>query len=150
MAICSAKRINALTYNINGGAIDIHRRFGPGLFESVYHTCMEWELKDRGLKFLSGEVLPLSYKKRQIDAAFELDLFVEGLVVVEIKAVKQLAPIHDAQLLTYLKLTDAPIGLLMNFNVPLLTGGGIKRLVNPSHDIVSEDEFRELGVDHQQ
>ena len=137
MALFSLTRINTITYKINGGGIEIHRRFGPGLFESVYHTCMEWELEDRGLKFVSRQLLPVNYKGREIDAAFELDLFVENLVVVELKAVKELAPIHKAQLLTYLKLTDAPVGLLINFNVPVLTDG-IKRLVNPSHVLVNE------------
>lgn len=145
MALFSRSRLNTLTYKINGGAIEIHRRFGPGLFESVYHTCMEWELHDLGLKFTSNELLPLSYKGRQIDAAFELDLFVENLIVVELKAVKELAPVHEAQLLTYLKLTNAPLGLLINFNVPLLKDGGIKRLVNPAHTLV--DEFNPIEGD---
>ena len=137
MAQFSLTRINNLTYKINGSAIQIHRRFGPGLFESVYQTCMEWELEDRGIKFLSHQRLPLTYRGRQIDDAFELDLFVDSLVVVELKAVRELAPIHEAQLLTYLKVTDAPMGLLINFNVPLLTDG-IKRLVNPNHTLVNE------------
>ena len=144
MALFSQTRINNLTYKINGSAIEIHRRLGPGLFESVYQTCMEWELQDRGLKFLSRQHLPLTYKGRQIDDAFELDLFVEGLVIVELKAVRELAPIHEAQLLTYLKLTGAPMGLLINFNVPLLTDG-IKRLVNPNHTLV--DEFDPVARD---
>ena len=138
MALFSRSRLDTLTYRINGGAIDVHRRLGPGLFESVYHTCMEWELQDLGLKFVTRELLPLSYKGRQIDAAFEVDLFVESVIVVELKAVKELAPIHEAQVLTYLRLTNAPLGLLINFNVPLLKGGGIKRLVNPRHTLVDE------------
>ena len=138
MALFSLTRINNLTYNINGAAIDVHRRLGPGLFESVYHQCMEWELRDRGMKFLTRELVPLSYKGREIENAFEVDLFVENLIVVELKAVKQLAPIHEAQLLTYLRLLNAPVGLLINFNVPLLRDGGIKRLVNPAHTLVNE------------
>ncbi len=145
MGLFSLTRINNLTYKINGGAIAIHRRFGPGLFESVYHHCMEWELQDRGLTFVTHELLPLSYKGRQIDNAFELDLLVENLVVVEIKAVQELAPVHEAQVLTYLKLTNAPVGLLINFNVPVLRDGGIKRLVNPAHTLV--DEFNPIERD---
>jgi GxxExxY protein len=145
MALFSLTRINNLTYKIIGGAIEVHRRLGPGLFESVYHQCMEWELADRGLKFVTRELLPLTYKGRQIDDAFQVDLFVESLIVVELKAVKELAPIHEAQLLTYLKLTNAPLGLLINFNVPLLSGGGIKRLVNPAHTLV--DEFNPIERD---
>lgn len=145
MALHSLTRINNLTYKIIGGAIEVHRRLGPGLFESVYHQCMEWELADRGLKFVTRELLPLTYKERQIDDAFQVDLFVENLIVVELKAVKELAPIHEAQLLTYLKLTNAPLGLLINFNVPLLRDGGIKRLVNPAHTLV--DEFNPIERD---
>ena len=148
MALFSQTKINNLTYKINGAAIDIHRRLGPGLFESVYHRCMEWELTDLGLKFLTRQLLPLTYKGRQIDDAFELDLFVENLVVVEIKAVRELAPIHEAQLLTYSRLTNAPVGLLINFNVPLLRDGGIKRLVNPAHTLV--DEFNPIERDRHQ
>jgi GxxExxY protein len=138
MALFSKTRLDTLTYKINGGAIEVHRRLGPGLFESVYHTCMEWELQDCSLKFVTHELLPLTYKGRQVDAAFELDLLVEGLIVVELKAVKELAPIHEAQVLTYLRLTNAPLGLLINFNVPLLKDGGIKRLVNPAHTLVDD------------
>jgi GxxExxY protein len=138
MALFSKTRLDTLTYKINGGAIEVHRRLGPGLFESVYHTCMEWELQDCSLKFVTHELLPLTYKGRQVDAAFELDLLVEGLIVVELKAVKELALIHEAQVLTYLRLTNAPLGLLINFNVPLLKDGGIKRLVNPAHTLVDD------------
>jgi GxxExxY protein len=145
MGLFSLTRINNLTYKINGGAIAVHRRFGPGLFESVYHQCMEWELADSGLTFVTRQLLPLSYKGRQIDNAFEVDFFVENLVVVELKAVKELAPVHEAQVLTYLKLTNAPLGLLINFNVPLLKDGGIKRLVNPAHTLV--DEFNPIERD---
>jgi GxxExxY protein len=145
MALFSLARINNLTYKINGAAIEVHRRLGPGLFESVYHQCMEWELADRGLKFLTRELLPLTYKGRQIDDAFEVDVFVENLIVVELKAVKELAPVHETQVLTYLKLMNAPVGLLINFNVPLLSVGGIKRLVNPVHTLV--DEFNPIQRD---
>ena len=144
MALYSLSKINNITYKIRGAAIDIHRRFGPGVFESVYHKCMEWELRDRGLAFTSKQKLPLVYKGMELDAGFELDFFVEGLVVVELKCVKELAPVHEAQLLTYMKLTDAPLGLLINFNVPLVTDG-IKRLVNPKHELV--DVFNPIQRD---
>src|SRR5688572_22039030 len=144
MALFSLTKINTITYKIRGAAIEIHRRIGPGVFESVYHKCMEWELQDRRLAFTSKQQLPLIYKGRELDAGFELDFFVEGLVVVELKCVKELAPVHEAQVLTYLKLTGAPLGLLINFNVPLVTDG-IKRLVNPNHELV--DEFNPVRRD---
>ena len=103
---------------------------------------MAWELRQRNVKFVSEEPVPLVYKGIQLDAAFVLDLFVEGLVVVELKAVAEVAPVHEAQLLTQIRLTDAPIGLLINFNVPVLKEVGIKRKINENHELV--DKFNPL------
>ena len=91
MSLFSKTRINSVTHKIIGAAIEVHRRIGAGCFESVYHRCVEWELRQRGLKFVSEEPVPLVYKGTELDAAFVLDLFVEGLVVVELKAVAELA-----------------------------------------------------------
>ena len=137
MAQFPRSQINKITYAINGGAIEVHRRLGPGLFESTYQKCMEWELRDRGLSFSAGQPLPLEYKGLKIEQAYKVDLWVEGLVVVELKCVAELAPVHETQLLTYLKLTGAPIGLLINFNVPILKSG-IQRLLNKDHELVED------------
>ena len=142
MALFSRTRINAITHKIIGSAIEVHRRLGAGLFESVYHKCLAWELRQRKVTSVSEEPVPLVYKGEQLDAAFVLDLFVEGLVVVELKSVSELAPVHEAQLLTQVRLTDAPIGLLINFNVPVLREGGIKRKINENHELV--DEFNPI------
>ena len=137
MAIYSRARINAVTDAIIGAAIEVHRRLGPGLLESAYQKCMAHELKSRGITFRPAVTVPLDYKGVEIDAAYEIDLWVEDLVVVELKCVKEFAPVHLAQTLTYMKLTGAPIGLLLNFHVPLMRDG-IKRLLNPEHELVDD------------
>lgn len=137
MAQFPRSQINRITYAINGGAIEVHRRLGPGLFESTYQKCMEWELRDRGLSFSSGQPLSLEYKGLKIEQAYKVDLWVEGLVIVELKCVAELAPVHVTQLLTYLKLTGAPVGLLINFNVPILRSG-IQRLLNKDHELIED------------
>ena len=123
-------RHNAVTEAIIGAAIKVHRGLGPGLLESVYLACLIFELHRAGLRLKAQVRLPVRYEDVQIDCGFRLDLVVEDQVVVEIKSVKRLAPIHDAQVLTYLKLSGYPIALLINFNVPLLKQG-LKRRLNP-------------------
>lgn len=125
----SKSEINALTRQIIGAAIEVHRAFGPGLLESVYEDCMAIELKLRGLPFERQKPVALEYKGHQVGADLKIDLLVADLVVVELKSVAQLLPVHEAQLLSYLKLTGCPAGLLINFNVPVLKQG-IKRMVN--------------------
>jgi GxxExxY protein len=117
-----------LTAEVIGAAIEVHREMGPGLLESVYQKCMEWELRLRGLKCQAQVRLPLVYKGQAIDDEFVLDLFFPVQLVVELKAVEKLLPIHQAQLLTYMKLSRTPVGLLINFNVPVLKDG-LKRMV---------------------
>ena len=117
-----------LTAEVIGAASEVHREMGPGLLESVYQNCMEWELRLRGLECRAQVRLPLVYKGQAIDDEFVLDLFFPERLVVEMKAVEKLLPIHQAQLLTYLKLSKTPIGLLINFNVPVLKDG-LKRMV---------------------
>ena len=118
-----------LTGRIISAAIEAHRYLGPGLLESVYEQCLCRELHHRGIYFERQVNLPIDYKGYRIDSGYRLDLVVDHSVVVELKAVRQLERIHEAQLLTYLKLTGLTLGLLLNFNV-LLLKDGIKRLVN--------------------
>ncbi|MEM9915084.1 MAG: GxxExxY protein [Planctomycetota bacterium] len=118
-----------LTSKIIGAAIDVHRELGPGLLESAYEVCMFKELEARGLAVMAQVPVPVIYKGDRLDAGFRIDLLIEDQIVVEIKAVEQLLPVHTAQLITYLKLSHHEVGLLMNFNVPVLRDG-IKRIVN--------------------
>ena len=122
-------RLNQLTEQIIGAAIEVHRQTGPGLMESVYEECLCYELSQLGLAFQRQVHLPLSYKGINLDCGFKMDLLVEDSVVLELKTVDQLLPVHSAQLLTYLKLSGKKVGLLINFNESVLTKG-LKRLVN--------------------
>jgi GxxExxY protein len=119
---------SALTEQIIGGAIEVHRHWGPGLYEEIYEKSLYHELRLRHVRFDSQVRLPLVYKGEQVGDDLRLDLIVEGKVIVELKSVKSLEPIHEAQLLTYMKLTGCKIGLLINFNVPILKQG-IRRMV---------------------
>jgi len=121
-------RESDLTAQIIGGAIEVHKHWGPGLYEEIYEKSLYHELRLRHLGFESQIRLPLIYKGERVGEDLRLDLIVEGKVVVELKTVKALEPIHEAQLLTYMKLTGCRIGLLINFNVPALKQG-IKRMV---------------------
>ena len=120
--------INDLTSQIIAAAIEVHRELGPGLLESAYEECLCYELSLRGLEFQRQVPLPVRYKQVLLDCGYRIDLLVAKLVVVELKSVAALEPIHDAQLLTYLKLGGWQVGLLLNFNVPVLKDG-IRRLV---------------------
>jgi GxxExxY protein len=122
-------RFNQLTEQIIGAAIEVHRNTGPGLMESVYEECLCYELSRLGLAFQRQLRLPISYKGIKLDCGYKMDLLVEDSIVLELKTVDQLLPIHSAQLLTYLKLSGKKVGLLLNFNEPILTKG-LKRLVN--------------------
>ena len=123
--------VNQLTQHIIGAAIRVHREFGPGLLESTYAACLNMELRARKLRIESQVALPVVYHGLRLDVGYRIDMIVEDSVVVEIKAVESLAPIHRAQVLTYLKLKRCPVGLLLNFNVPVLKDG-IVRIVNAS------------------
>ncbi len=118
-----------LTGEIIGAAIEVHRHLGPGLLESTYQACLSRELELRGVPFEYEKPRPLEYKGVRLDWGYRLDLLVANSVVVEVKSVEALAPIHEAQLLTYLKLTGVKIGLLLNFNVVVLKSG-LRRLVH--------------------
>ena len=118
---------DTLTEEIIGAAIEVHRTLGPGLLESAYEECLCVELGLRGVRFKSQVELPLVYKDRRLDAGYRLDLIVNDEVVVELKSVDQLTALHQAQLLTYLRLGGYQTGLLLNFNVPVLRDG-IRRM----------------------
>ena len=118
-----------LTEEIIGGAIEVHRTLGPGLLESTYEDCLAVELELRGLRFERQKSLSIEYKGRRVAADLRIDLLVEQPVIVELKAVEKLLPVHAAQLLTYLRLSNTRCGLLINFNVPVLRDG-LKRMVN--------------------
>lgn len=118
----------ALTEQIIGAAIEVHKHFGPGLLESAYEECLCRELYLRGLKFERQRNLPLEYKGIKLDCGYRIDIVVEEKVILELKVVDTIAPIHEAQLLTYLKLSGIEIGLIINFNVPVLKDG-IKRFI---------------------
>jgi len=117
-----------VTQELIGAAIEVHRIMGPGLLESVYQRCLAHELKLRGISFISQARLPLFYKGEPLGDDMIMDFYLPSVLVAELKAVEKLMPIHEAQLLTYLRLSQTHVGLLINFNVPLLEDG-IKRLV---------------------
>jgi GxxExxY protein len=120
---------NAIAKEIVDAAFRIHTALGPGLLESVYETVMVYELSRRGLRTTRQQLIPIFYESIRIETAFRADLIVEDKVIVEIKSVEVVAPVHKKQLLTYLKLTDKRLGLLINFNVALIKDG-ITRIVN--------------------
>jgi GxxExxY protein len=121
--------INSITESIISAAIAVHRELGPGLLESAYESCLVYELLQQGLTVERQKALPVTYRGVKIDCGYRIDLLVEDAVIVELKAVESIDPIHEAQLLSYLKLSGYQIGLLINFNVRMLKQG-IKRLVN--------------------
>ncbi len=122
------EKANKLSNEIINAAIEVHKSLGPGLLESAYETCLCHELSLRNIPFDRQYPVPVTYKGVNLDAGYRLDILVDDLVIVEIKAIKKLEPIHEAQLLTYLRLTNKWLGLLINFNVPILKQG-IKRKV---------------------
>jgi len=126
-------RLDKISHRIIGAAIEVHRHLGPGLLESAYQSCLAFELKQLGLKVEEQKPLPVVYKQVKLDCGYRLDMVVEDEIIVEIKAIEKLLPIHDAQLLSYLRLAKKRAGLLMNFHVPVLKNG-LKRIVNEFPD----------------
>ena len=122
---------NRITGEVIAAAIEVHRILGPGLLESTYIPCLQYELSARKLRYVTQQPLPLVYKGMVLNATYRLDLVVEETVVVEVKSITHLEAVHDAQLLTYLNLSNRPVGLLINFNVPKLVLG-VRRLINKS------------------
>ena len=131
MALAHLPEINDMTSKIIAAAITVHRSLGPGLLESVYQACLTHELRKAGLMLETQQAIPVFYDGVQSDCGFRAVLIVAKTVVVEVKAVSQFAPIHRAQVLTYLKLTCCPAGLLINFNVPVLKQGITRVLHTP-------------------
>lgn len=122
-------RLDRLTERIIGFGIDVHRALGPGLLESAYEECLCYELSGARIGFTRQTRLPVSYKEVKLDCGYRMDVVVDNSVILEIKTVERLIPIHDAQLLSYLKMSGLRVGLLMNFHVPVLKNG-LKRIVN--------------------
>jgi GxxExxY protein len=121
--------INDITGQIVDAAMKVHTALGPGLLESTYEVCLAFELSKRGMRIQRQAELPVIYEGVRIEAGYRIDLLVEELVIVELKSVAEVVPLHEAQLLTYLKLSDRKVGLLINFNVAHLKDG-IKRMVH--------------------
>ena len=117
-----------LSNRVIGCAIEVHRQLGPGLLESAYEQCLSYELNRAGINFQTQVALPIEYKQIKLDCVYRIDILVENQLIVELKSVDQLLKIHEAQVLTYMKLANVNVGLLINFNVDLLKKG-IKRLV---------------------
>jgi GxxExxY protein len=120
--------LNEISEKIIGAAIQVHRTLGPGLLESTYEACLKYELEKRGLKIQSQVGLPVIYDGMKIDLGYRLDILVEDAVIIELKAVTTIIPLHEAQLLSYLKLSGKHLGLLINFNVTLLKAGITRRI----------------------
>ena len=121
--------INSITHEIVGSAIDVHRHLGPGLLESAYRECLCHELRLRGIDFRRELSLPIEYKGIKLDCGYRLDVLVANLVVVELKAIQSMTAVHEAQLLTYLRLGGWRVGLLINFNVSVLKDGIRRRVL---------------------
>jgi GxxExxY protein len=120
--------LNILTEQIIGAAIEVHRHLGPGLLESTYEACLKYELEQRGLLVQPQKALPVVYKEIQLEQGYRIDLLVANTIIVELKVVEEITAVHEAQILTYLKLSGHKIGLLFNFNVKLLKNG-IRRFI---------------------
>jgi GxxExxY protein len=130
-------RLNHLSGQIIGAAIEVHRELGPGLLESVYGLCLREELRNRKLHVDSQLPLPVSYKGRPLGKDLIVDIMVENSVILELKAVEGILPVHQAQLLSYLRLTGKPVGLLLNFHVSVMTQG-IARIVNNRAEVIAD------------
>jgi GxxExxY protein len=127
-----------LIYQVNGCAIEVHKHLGLGLLESVYHSCLKKELTLREIDFQTELIIPVNYKGLEIETGLRCDLFIEKSLVVELKAVEKVLPIHEAQLLTYMKLLEVPIGLIINFNVTHIFKEGQKSYVNELYRYLEE------------
>ncbi|RAI89233.1 GxxExxY protein [Algoriphagus yeomjeoni] len=133
------KIVNDLSYKIIGAAIEVHKHLGPGLLESIYHKCLAIEFETRNIKFSSELIIPIEYKGHSIDTQLRCDFLVENLIVVEIKSVAEILPIHQAQLINYLNLLKSPKGILINFNVVNIFHHGQKTIVNKYFEVLDND-----------
>lgn len=133
------RQLDRLSYDVLGAAIEVHKAVGPGLIEAVYHECIKHELGLRNLSFATELTVPVHFKGMSVTTDLRCDLFVENLLVVELKAVSDLMPIHQAQLFTYMKLLNAPKGLLINFHSVNLFRDGQKTLVNEIYRLLPDE-----------
>jgi len=124
------KAVDDLSFSVIGAAIEVHKELGPGLLESIYQKCLEQELEIRGIKFQKEMIIPVSYKGANVTADLRCDFFVENCLVIELKAVDKVIPVHEAQLMTYMKLLKSPKGVLINFNCSNLFKEGQVTYVN--------------------
>ena len=124
------EQLNSLTERIIGAALAVHREIGPGMLESAYEACLAFELADRGMNVERQRALPLVYRGVRLDCGFRIDLLVEDVVVVEVKSIERLERVHSAQVLSYLRMINRSVGLLINFNVQWLVRDGVRRIVN--------------------
>lgn len=131
--------LKEITYEIIGAAIYVHQSLGPGLLESIYHECMKIELRNRGMAFETEMAVPVYFCNQQLETRLRCDLFVENAIVVELKSVADFAPIHAAQVMTYMKLLEAPKGILINFNCFNLFRDGQKTFVNEHYRLLAEN-----------
>lgn len=136
--IITKSTLKDLVYQVNGAAIEVHKNIGAGLLENVYHQCFKKELELRKINFSSELEIPLNYKGYELDSKLRCDLFIEDLLVVELKSVTEINPIFEAQLLTYMNLLKAPIGLLINFNVKNIYYEGQKTMVNEFYRMLED------------
>ena len=132
--LTSRQSLKDLVYQVNGAAIEIHKALGPGLLESVYHQCLAHELLLRDVEFKRELSLPVNYKGIEIDTLLKCDFLIEGTLVIELKSVDSVLPIHVAQLLTYMKLLKKPMGLMINFNCTHIFSEGQKTYVNEYYE----------------
>ncbi|KLT70718.1 GxxExxY protein [Flavobacterium sp. ABG] len=124
------KYLSDLIYQVNGAAIEVHKNIGPGLLESIYHQCMIKELSLRGINFQSELIISIEYKGLELESDLRCDLFIDNCLVLELKAVDKIIPVHIAKLMSYMKLLQVPIGLMINFNVTNIYHEGQKTYVN--------------------
>jgi GxxExxY protein len=136
--IITRSSLKDLVYQVNGAAIEVHKNIGAGLLENVYHQCLKKELELRKINFSSELQIPLNYKGYELESKLRCDLLIENCLVVELKSVTEINPIFEAQLLTYMNLLKAPIGLLINFNVKNIYYEGQKTMVNEYYRMLEE------------
>jgi GxxExxY protein len=133
------KYLKDLVYRVNGAAIEVHKHLGPGLLESIYHKCMIKELSLRGINFQSELTIPIEYKGLELESDLRCDLYIEKCLVLELKASDKVLPIHVAKLMSYMNLMEAPIGLMINYNVVNIYNEGQKTYVNELYRRLDEE-----------
>jgi GxxExxY protein len=133
------KYLKDLVYRVNGAAIEVHKHLGPGLLESIYHKCMIKELSLRGINFQSELTIPIEYKGLELESDLRCDLFIEKCLVLELKASDKVLPIHVAKLMSYMNLLEAPIGLMINYNVVNIYNEGQKTYINELYRRLEEE-----------